>query len=119
MNMMNVNWNKCSGDVWCALNEVNLNHNHFDNMMGVYVIWHGGVNPQTVKVGQGFVKDRIAAHRQDIKIQIYKNYGLYVAWASVPANSLNGVEVFLAQQLNPLVGERFPTVFPIRVNLPW
>ena len=119
MNVMNVNWNKCHENVWCELNGVDLNHNHFDNMMGVYIIWYGGINPRTVRVGQGFIKARIVTHRQDLKIQIYKNYGLYVTWASVPANYLNGVEVFLAQQLNPLVGERFPHVFPIRVNLPW
>ena len=116
---MNVNWNKCQGDTWCELNNVNLKHEHFDNMTGVYIIWHGGNNPQTVRVGQGFIKDRIESHRSDSEVQAYADLGLYVTWAYVQENYLDGVEVFLAQNLNPLVGERFPDAPPIPVNLPW
>ena len=116
---MNVNWNKCKGSIWCKLNGVDLNHNHFDDMRGVYIIWHGGDNPQTVRVGQGFIKDRLASHRLDPEIQAYTHLGLYVTWAHVQENYLDGVEVFLAQNLNPLVGEQFPNARPIPVNLPW
>ena len=115
---MNVHWNKCDGDIWCKLNEVNLSHNHFDHMTGVYVIWHSLHNPQTVRVGQGFIRDRIAAHRRDPQVQYYASFGLYVTWASIPRDSLNGVETFLAQNLKPLVGEQFPDVPLIPVNLP-
>lgn len=116
---MYVNWNKCQGDAWCRFNDVNLNDDHFDNMAGVYVIWHGGNNPKTVRVGQGLIKDRIAAHRVDSEVQAYKQHGLFVTWASVPGNSRNGMEAFLAQNLDPIVGERFPNITPIPVNLPW
>ena len=116
---MNVNWNKCQDNTWCELNNVNLSHNHFDNMIGVYIIWHGGNNPRTVRVGQGFIKDRLEAHRSDSEVQAYVHLGLYVTWAHVQANYLDGVEVFLAESLNPLVGQRFPDARPIPVNLPW
>ena len=115
---MIVHWNKCEGNVWCKLNEVDLSNSHFNCMTGVYVICHGGNNPRTVRVGQGFIKDRIAAHRADPEVQVYNHLGLYVTWARIPANFLNGVEAFLAQQLNPLVGQRFPNVPIIPVNLP-
>ncbi len=116
---MQVTWNRCESHIWCKLNEVDLNNSHFDNMAGVYVIWHGGNNPKTVRVGQGLIKDRIAAHRVGHEVQAYKQHGLFVTWTTVPWNSRNGVEAFLAQNFDPIVGERFPNVTPIPVNLPW
>ena len=50
---MNLNWHKCQGEVWCNFNAVNLDHNHFNNTEGVYIIWHGGTNPKVVYVGRG------------------------------------------------------------------
>ena len=115
---MTVHWNKCEGNVWCKLNTVDLSSSHFNRMTGVYVIWHGGNNLRTVRVGQGSIKDRIEAHRTDPEVQAYNHLGLYVTWASIPENCLDGVEVFLAQHLGPLVGQNFPNVPPIPVNLP-
>jgi hypothetical protein len=115
---MEVSWNKCTGDKWCSLNTVNLEDSHFDGMEGVYVIWHGGQTPKTVRVGQGIIRDRLAAHRTDNQIQSYSNLGLYVTWAAVAVRDRDGVEAYLAAQLNPLVGERFPQRRQIIVNLP-
>ena len=116
---MTIDWVKNQNGNSYKLDELNLSSNHFDYMTGVYAICHGGYTPRTVRVGQGFIRDRLQAHRQDQAVQYYAHLGLYVAWASVPTDSLNGVEAFLAQELNPLLGERFPNVFPIAVNLPW
>jgi len=116
---MTINWNKCQGNVWCPLNSVNLDHNHFDTMEGVYIIWHGGNNAATVRVGQGFIRDRLREHRIDPAIQAYKDFTLYVTWASVSALQRDGVERYLGNVLNPKVGSRFPDVIPIEVNLPW
>jgi len=38
---MILNWIKCGGDQWCDFFNLNLNHSHFDNIEGVYIIWHG------------------------------------------------------------------------------
>lgn len=116
---MNVIWNKCEQGSWCSLNKVDLAHEHFNGMEGVYIIWHGGPTPKVVRVGQGVIRDRLTAHRQDEEIQAYISLILYVTWASVDARSRDGVEAFLANTLKPLVGERFPDVVPISVNLPW
>lgn len=116
---MNVTWNNCKGDVWCHLNTVDLSHEHFDKMEGIYIIWYGNTERTVVRVGQGIIKDRIAAHRKDKDIQAYKHYGLYVTWASVAEKYRDGVEAFLADELDPLVGDRFPDRKGIKVNLPW
>jgi hypothetical protein len=104
---------------WCSLNKVNLSHEHFDDLEGVYIIWHGGPTPKIVRVGQGVIRTRLTAHRQDEEIQAYAGLNLYVTWARVDASSRGGIEAFLADELSPLVGERFPDVPPIPVNLPW
>ncbi len=116
---MELSWIKCKGDEWCNLNTVNLSHSHFEGLEGVYIIWHAGNNPHTVRIGQGIIKERLATHRDDSEIQAYSSYGLYVTWASVALKYRDGVEAYLANKLNPWVGERFPDVTPIQVNLPW
>lgn len=116
---MNVYWNKCEGGSWCSLSKVDLTHAHFDGMEGVYVIWHGGPTPKVVRVGQGVIRDRLTAHRQDEEIQAYAGLNLYTTWASVDTRNRDGVEVFLATTLKPLVGDRFPDAAPVQVNLPW
>lgn len=89
---MQVSWNKCTGDVWCNFLNLNLAHNHFQNMEGVYIIWHGGANPATVYVGQGAIAERLQAHRANPQILAYSSYGLFVTWARVDAASRGGVE---------------------------
>lgn len=117
--MNDLKWIKCKNDVWCSLNSVNLDHSHFDDMSGVYVIWHGSDDSQTVRVGQGNIRDRLRAHREDAEIQNYANLRLYTTWASVSNSSRDGVEAYLADVLDPLVGDRFPDVDKIAVNKPW
>ncbi len=105
---------KCQGDVWCDFNNLNLEHPVFDNLKGVYIIWS---NKITVRIGSGIIKDRIKAHRIESEINSYPN--LKVVWAEVEGNKMRNVEKYLADNLNPAIGERFPDVKPIEVNLPW
>ena len=115
---MVLNWMKCVGDVWCKLNAVNIGHRHFDEMEGVYMIWHGGDSPHVVYVGQGMIRDRIKSHRGDQRIQRYADLDLYVTWARVDPGKRDGVEVYLARRWKPKVGEH-PNARPIEANSPW
>jgi len=116
---MQLNWTKCQSDVWCKLDSVNLEHEHFENRYGVYIIWHGGSESAVVYVGQGNIKDRLAEHRRDQEIQKYASLGLYVTWATVGAEHRNGVEKYLADIWHPKVGATHPTAEHIVVNAPW
>ena len=117
---MQLNWIKCQGSVWCKLNSVNLDHEHFNNMRGVYIIWHGGTDPKVVYVGQGNIKERLEKHQSDSRIQGYDNLDLYVTWAAVLEEHRDGVESYLANTWNPIVGVDHPqTSPPIAVNSPW
>ena len=115
---MQLNWTKCQGNVWCKLNSVNLEHEHFNNMHGVYIIWHGGTNPKVVYVGQGNIKDCIIEHRKDPAIQKYDYLDLYITWATVHEHYRNGVKTYLADTWKPIVGIHHK-VTPIAVNSPW
>ena len=114
-----LSWIKCDGNQWCSLLTVNLSHPHFQGLEGVYIVWHGGSSPWTVYVGQGVIRDRIAAHRIDKDILQFSHLGLFVTWAQVEAQWRDGIERFLADRLQPKVGVAHPAVAPISVNLPW
>jgi hypothetical protein len=121
--MTKLNWIKCSGDNWCSLANLNLEHEHFNSLAGVYIIWHSGnesIQAATVRVGQGEIKNRLNEHKLNPDIMKYNNpYKLLVSWASVSADQRDGIERYLANVLNPLVGDRFPEAAPVPVNLPW
>ena len=102
----------------CSLLELNLAHVHFDDLQGVYVIFHGGFRPRVVRVGQGVIRDRLKQHLLDKKITRYSTSGLHATWAKVDRPYRDAVEAFLAMTLTPLVGERFPDVTPCHVNIP-
>jgi len=116
---MQLTWIKCEREEWCPFQTVNLNSDHFDNLQGVYIIWHGGKNPATVRIGQGMIKERIQAHRNEPTILAYAQYSLFVTWANVAPPFRDGIERFLAETLKPKVGEAFPQAPSIAVNLPW
>jgi len=112
---MQLEWQKCQGDVWGSLMNVDLSHSHFNNMEGVYIIWQG--NGPVVRVGQGIIKDRLTAHRNDTAITAYPS--LYVTWALVGTLYRDNIERYLANVLRPVVGDTFPDVAPTQVSLPW
>lgn len=112
---MQLAWQKCQGDVWGTLMDVDLGHAHFNNMEGVYIIWQA--NGPVVRVGQGIIRDRLTTHRNDRAITAYQ--ALHVTWAPVSTLHRNSVERYLANILNPKVGDAFPNVIPTQVLLPW
>ena len=121
--MNELEWAKCTGDRWCDFMALDLEPVVLQRH-GVYIIWHDGSNhrgPEIVRVGQGDIADRIAAHRGDEEITRYENRGrLFVTWAAVPARSRDGVERYLFDKLVPLAGQRAPDARrPVPVNLPW
>lgn len=121
--MLTLNWfsrDRTNQDYW--LFGVDLSHSHFDDLEGVYIIWRAhGIIPVAVYIGQGIIKNRLYAHRKDLRILQYnsKEKPLYVTWAEVPRGHRTGVEMYLHNELNPLVGEPPQgNAIPVRVNLP-
>ncbi len=102
--------------VWYPLESFDLTG--LEDAAGVYVIWHEGNPSRTVAVGQGIsIKDRLSAIRSDEAILAYGRFGtLRASWAAVPDAYRDGVERYLADLLDPLVGDSRPDAAPIAVN---
>jgi hypothetical protein len=116
MNDLSIDWLKCQNDVWCSFDNLQLDNEHFNDLNGVYIIWSASIR-KVVRIGSGIIKNRIAEHRENKEITQYTE--LKVTWAKVNKSQMEGVEKFLADTYEPLVGERFPDRMPISVNLPW
>jgi len=116
---LQLNWQKCQGEVWCKLNFVNLVHPHFENLEGVCVVWHGGATPAAVFVGKGMIREKITQYRADARIQKFAELGLFATWTSVQPQSQAGIEAFLINNLKPIVQDLLPPAEQIQVNLPW
>jgi hypothetical protein len=115
---VDVKWAKCDRGEWCSLDYLDLSR---ITVSGVYVIWKPGSTPagpsMVVRVGRGDIASALAAERRDPQVT---NYGpqLLVTWAEVAAFFSAGVEIYLAQQLRPLVGKTLPLAVGVAVNLP-
>lgn len=116
--MLTVKWLKCGDDGhYCSFEKLDFST---VTAHGIYVIWHAGDPSRVVRIGQGDVSKRLAAHQLDQEIMACREYGkLLVTWAAVLAAQRDGVERYLADQYPPLVGDAFPDVAPIVVNSPW
>jgi len=57
---MKLTWMKYRGGGWTQLNDLNLRAPQFDNLEGVYVIWHGVETGAYVRVGQGKIREKAA-----------------------------------------------------------
>ena len=120
-----LSWGRCEGGQWCNLFRLDLSHQYFQGVEGVYVIWSGGEHPRTLYVGQGSIAERLTDHRRNLDIPEYRAVGLFVTWAEVPNPGGDLVERHLADRLQPALGERHPEPVPppvrrqVEVNLPW
>jgi len=122
-----VHWVKnTQNNEWFDFLRLNLDSPYFTNRRGIYVIWYTSPIASTSKVirlGQGDLVNRLREHRSDPSILSYSQYGqMKVTWAVVDnitlyENDLGGVEAYLADQYSPLVGQRFPLVSQISINL--
>ena len=116
---MVVDWTKCEPNRWCNLLDLNLGSVDEDTE-GVYVIWSTGNRNRAVYVGQGNIRQRLAAHRIDDDILDCKQAdgNLLVTWAEIHEDERDGVERYLADHYDPVVGDIHPDADPITVNLP-
>ena len=115
---MKLTWMKYRAGGWSQLNDLNLRAPQFDNLEGVYVIWHGVETGAYVRVGQGKIREKLQFHQTDAEVQAFKALSLFVTWTSVLERFRGGVEAFLVKELRPKLGSVTPHIDPIPVNLP-
>ena len=105
-------WVRSPSGAFYQLVELDPDEAKISGVGGVYVVWHGGIRPQWVFVGEtpnlGRAIDTVA---DDAEITQYKiNGGLFVSWALVKEDFRRGVVLYLTRHLKPLiVNPRAPT----------
>ncbi len=114
---MYIDWCKCILQSRCRLNSLNLKNDYFDNRIGVYVIWSGNDKSKIVSIGRGIIRDELVKMKNNKSVQDY-GPDLFVTWAEIPKDSLEGVEAYLCSKLNPLDHHTTKSVDLIDVNLP-
>lgn len=111
-----IDWKRDSANSnWYKLRDVDFG---YITGSGVYLIWHSGVSPRAVYVGQGNIAERLKAHQRDPKIMIFEKFGsLFASWGNVEAQNFDGVERFLIEKYAPVLNGVMPMVPRISVNL--
>lgn len=112
---MHLDWFNCgSPPSWCRLDGLDLNDKYIKSCIGVYIIFS---KEKVIRLGSGELQSRLQEHRNNPEITRYSE--LRVTFAHVEMSKMKGVEKFLADHYNPIVGDRFPERIPIVVNLPF
>ena len=114
-----IDWEKCKRGSWCTFSELDLDHEHFDEMEGVYVIWQGEENPVALRVGQGYIKDCLVKEQNNIEMWTAKQRSeIYVTWGEVNREFCNGVVRYIAEVVQAELSSPHQDVDPVEVNLP-
>jgi CheY-like chemotaxis protein len=115
-----VQWEKCERGTWCILSELDLDHGHFNDIEGVYVIWQGEENPVALRADQGLIRECLAKERDDRDLLAGREqHEIYVTWAAVNPRFRDGVVRYIKEALKLELENSYLDVPPIGVNLPW
>ena len=102
MTVLSLVWGMCSccgKKDWCSLEKINLEHEYFDALEGVYIIWSG--KDAVIKIDSGHIRERVNEHRADMEITRFPE--LHVTWAKLDRHHWAGAEKYLASILKPLL----------------
>lgn len=115
-----VQWVKSVGGDYLDLLRLDLNSAYFlaGPKLGVFVIWYAGPSKSAaIRIGQGNIRDQLAARRADPQIAQFASQGqLKVSWIIVNPGDFDGIEAYLYDYYKPLVGERRPVSQSIPVT---
>lgn len=113
-----IEWEICTRGTWCNLLELDLDHEHFDDMEGVYVIWRGADNPLALRVGHGLIRECLAREQNDKDVLAYQQDEIYVTWGKVDRKFCGGIVRYIADVVQPELETFSPDIESIKVNIP-
>ena len=111
-------WQRCTGSMYCNFRSVNLQHEHFNQLAGVYVVWSAGEPRVVQRVGRGNIRDQLTALRARTDLPPAEQQ-LQVTWARVPESLQASVVEYLSAQLAPRLGAAAAGGAATPVNLPF
>jgi hypothetical protein len=120
--LIELEWQKCVGGIWCELNKIDENHENLDDVEGIYIIWSGKPPEErsVLKVGYEDIRKIIIECRQDLAVQAFNNHKIFITWSDdFPGSKRKHILAYLAKTLEPKISERNIKAKPVDVNLPW
>lgn len=118
--MIEVDWHKCVGDIWCSIYRIDANHVNIKGFTGQYIIWSGKFEGErnVLVVGYGDIRKAIIKYRDDIAIKAFEQFGVYITWADIPGNKKKQIGNFLVKRLSPKMEHKLEKGGEIEINLP-
>jgi len=116
--MIKLDWIRSTQGEWCSLFELDLSAEHFNDLSGVFMIWHAGERPETILIGSGNIRERLQGLKNDPRMYAHQRHGLFVTWAIAPAYRQPGMVAHLSRMLRPLMDESVSGQKPLEVSLP-
>ena len=117
---MAIKWNRCSGGIWCELFKLNLDHDYFASLDGVYIVWYEKKGEIVcLNVGYGNIVRELKKLKSDIAVKAFAEHGLYVTWSNLSKAQQLGTTIYLAKTLSPKISSVLPKALPLKINLPW
>jgi hypothetical protein len=118
--MIEVDWHKCLGGVWCNLYRVDADHKNLKGFVGLYIIWSGKFENERniLAVGYGDVRKAIVQYKEDIAIKAFEHLGVFVTWADIPGNKRKNIHNFLIKKLSPKFTTKLEKGGEVEINLP-
>jgi hypothetical protein len=118
--MIELDWHKCIGDIWCNLYRIDANHKNLSGFSGIYIIWSGKFEGErnVLLTGYGDIKKIILQYKEDIAVKAFEHLGVFISWADVPYSNRKQVVNFLINTLNPKMTTKIEKGGEREVNLP-
>ncbi len=113
-----IEWETCKRGTWCNLSELDLGHEHFDDMEGVYFIWQGEENPVALRVSHGLIRECLAREQNDKDVLGNLKDEIYVTWGKVDRKFCGGIVRYIENILQPALESSSPDVESIEANIP-
>ena len=117
--MIELEWTKCKGGIWCELNKLDLDHKLLQGLHGVYVLWSGRGDRSILRVGSGKIADELKKNMRELAVIAFFSHGVFVSWAETPLLKTKSIQSYLAMRLNPKIDDGQSNATPIDCNLPW
>ncbi len=118
--MIEVDWHKCLGEIWCNLYRIDANHKNLAGFNGIYIIWSGKFEGERniLLVGYGDIRKVINQYKEDIAVKAFEHLGVFISWADIPYSKRKSAINYLISTLSPKMSTKIEKVGENEVNLP-
>jgi hypothetical protein len=114
-----LDWKTLDSHNWTSFVDLDLQDSRLEGVTGIFFIWSRDLPyPQSIRIGQGNIRDRLIEMRNDPEVMAYQDKHPYVAWCSPPQSQIDGIITFMYQERPPLVPAPYPQAAPIVANTP-